>query len=197
MLVSAIKREAERRQLMSAVQTKGSSAAPPEALLDRGMVVGMRSDAEGRLQDVLALDRYYVRESRVREVIADVGAYRSFVPGIDGSAVVARSGLDSVYRLEMALPILTWVTTYQQRVAEHVIEGEGIGGDLVGARYRWDLGARGADRTIVTYRANQPLAKSSILVRKLFAVDAWLEYGLNVAFALVQLRSMRARAETW
>ena len=197
MLVSAIKREAERRQLLPVVAATPPSMAALEALLDRGMVVGMRSDAAGTLQEVFALDRYYAPEQRVAEIIADVGAYKEFVPGVEASTVTGRTDDSVSYKLEMALPILTWVTLYQQRVTAHTVDGAGIGGDLVGARYRWDLAARGAFRTVVTYRVNQPLAKSSILVRKLFSVDASLEYGLNVAFALVQLRSMRARSEKW
>ncbi|MEO6951858.1 MAG: hypothetical protein ABI321_08600 [Polyangia bacterium] len=197
MLVSAIKREAEKRQLLPPVPLTTPSTAPLEALLDRGMVVGMRSNAAGKLEEVSALDRYYAPESRVREVIADVGAYKEFVPGVDESTVTARLTEGVVYKLEMALPILTWSTLYEQRVSRHAIDGVGIGGDLVGARYRWDLAARGPDRTVVTYRANMPLAKNSMLVRRLFSVDASLEYGLNVAFALVQLRSMRARSEKW
>ena len=197
MLVSAIKRQAEHRHLLPLVPTPPPSTAPLEALLDRGMVVGMRADAAGKLQEVSALDRYYAPEARVREVISDVGAYKEFVPGVDESTVGARGDGGVSYELEMSLPILTWSTTYQQRLSGHAIDGAGMAGDLVGARYRWDLAARGADRTLVTYRANQPLARNNILVRKLFEVDASLEYGLNVAFALVQLRSMRARAERW
>ena len=78
-----------------------------------------------------------------------------------------------------------------------MIDGAGVEGDLRGARFRWDLAARGPSETLVIYRARQPLARGSFLVRKLFEVDPSLEYGLNVAFALLELRSMRGRAEGW
>ena len=157
----------------------------------------MRAAPDGKLAEVSAIDHVYAPEARVRAVLAEPGAYREFIAGVERSTVTERSGDEATYALEMALPIISWSTTYRMRVGAHAIDGAGIDGDLRGARYRWDLAARGTGDTLVTYRANQPLARGSVLVRKLFEVDPSLEYGLNVAFALLQLRSVRGRAEGW
>jgi ribosome-associated toxin RatA of RatAB toxin-antitoxin module len=198
MLVSAVKKEAERRAAAAArAVPAGTGAAALERLAARGQVVVMRAEPDGRLAEVSAIDHVYAAEARVHGVLADAGAYREFIAGVERSTVLERGAGEATYLVDMALPIVTWSTTYRMRVAPHAIDGAGIDGDLRGARYRWDLIARGPADTLVTYRANQPLSRGSVLVRKLFEVDPSLEHGLNVAFALLQLRSVRGRAEGW
>jgi ribosome-associated toxin RatA of RatAB toxin-antitoxin module len=195
MEVSAMRKEAERRSGGGTVMPAQSGTAALVALTQRGMVVLMRS-RDGKLSEVSVLDRVYAPLAKLHDVIADPGAYKDFMAGVDRSTVTARAADGLTYELEMALPVLTWSTTYQLKVGAAAIDGAGIDGDLRGARFRWDLHATEGS-TMVTYRASQPLARSSMLVRKLFAVDASLEYGLNVAFAILQVRSMRGRAEGW
>ena len=197
MLVSAVRDEAERR----AGRVEEAPPAPRpgalEALAERGQVVVMHLGADARLAEVSAIERVFASEARVRDVIADPAAYKEFIAGVERSTVLERDGVEATYFMEMGLPILTWSTTYRMRLNPHAVDGAGVEGDLRGARYRWDLAARGERETLVTYRAYQPLARGSVIVRKLFAVDPSLEAGLNVAFALLQLRSVRGRAEGW
>ncbi len=197
MLVSAVKKEAERRAGKQVARQLPSSTAALERLGRRGQVVLMRAKDDGRLAEVSVTERVFTSEARVRDAISDPGRYKEFIPGVGASTVTERSGDELTYSIDMALPILTWSTRYRMRLATHAFDGSGIEGDLRGAQYRWDLGARGPSETVVTYRAHQPLARSNILVKKLFEVDASLEYGLNVAFALLFVRSVRGRAEGW
>jgi hypothetical protein len=196
MLVSAIKHEAERRA------GGDGGPMPPvgdalERLSQRGQAVVMRAAPDGKLAEVSVVDHAYASEEGVRQVIGDPAAYRDFMAGVQRSEITERIGVDVEYVLELALPILTWATTYRARIGRHAVDGAGVAGDLLGARFRWDLQRRGERDTLVTYRANQPLARSSAIVRKLFAADPSLEYGLNVAFALSQVRAVRGRAEGW
>jgi ribosome-associated toxin RatA of RatAB toxin-antitoxin module len=202
MLVSAVKKEAERRAATSMVGARpagnsGSGAAALERLSMRGQVVVMRAEPNGRLAEVSAIDHVYAGEARVHQVLSDPGSYREFIAGVDRSTVLEQGAGQATYLVDMALPIVTWSTTYLMRMGPHAVDGFGVDGDLRGARYRWDLLARGPADTLVTYRANQPLSRGSVLVGKLFEVDPSLEHGLNVAFALLQLRSVRGRAEGW
>jgi ribosome-associated toxin RatA of RatAB toxin-antitoxin module len=196
MLVRAIKQEAERGVAAVKAGAGGSSSAL-ERLGERGQVVVMRANADGTLAEVSTLERVYAAETKVKQIIGDPSAYADFIAGVDRSIVTARDGEETTYLLDMSLPILTWSTRFRMRALPHAIEGAGVEGDLNGARYRWDLAARGTKQTLVTYRANLPLGRSNILVRKLFEVDRSLEHGLNVAFALLMLRSVRGRAEGW
>lgn len=197
MLVSAVKKEAERRSGMAVAPGLAASAASLERLTERGQVVVMRAEPSGKLAEVSVIDHIFAAEARVHAVLADVSAYHEFMAGVDRSTVAEHDATNAVYLFEMALPIVTWSTIYRMRIDAHAIDGAGISGDLRGARYRWDLSTRGAEDTLVTYRANQPLARGNILVKKLFEVDPSLEHGLNVAFAFLQVRSIRGRVEGW
>ena len=199
MMVSAVKKEAERVGCgqVSGAATRASSSAALIALADRGQVVVMRSREDGHLSEVSVIDRVYAPIDLVREIIADPRAYKEFIAGVDTSTVTGKVADETTYEYEMSLPIVSWTSTFRMRVGQQSIDGAGLSGDLAGARYRWDLTARGMKETLVTYRANQPLARGSLILSKLFEVDPSLEYGLNVAFALLPLRSVRGRAEGW
>ncbi len=194
MFVTAMRDEAVRRAAgrgaaaTPAPSGGGASFAP---LLARGQVAVMRRFG-GTLGEVSVLDRVFGAEARVAEVIARAGDYASFVPGVDKSYA---SG-DGFF-VEMALPIVTWATTWALRVAPHAVDGAGLDGDLRGARFRWDLSARGARETLVVYRVRQKLDAGSGVLRKLFQYQPSLEYGINVALGLVWMRAVRGRAEGW
>jgi hypothetical protein len=68
-------------------------------------------------------------------------------------------------------------------------------GDLKGARYRWELAQKGADRTVVTLRAKQDLSASSLALRALFAQEPLFETGFAAALSMTTLDGVRARAE--
>jgi hypothetical protein len=101
------------------------------------------------------------------------------------------------FYVEMALPIVTWATTWALRNEPHAVDGAALDGDLRSARQRWDLSPRGERETLVVYRVRQKLDASSLVLRKLFQYQPSLEYGINVALGLVWMRAVRGRAEGW
>jgi hypothetical protein len=199
MFVTAMRNEAVRRAQAarlpspSAPMTTKASAQPPSfaALLARGQVALMRGFGSG-VGEVSVLERIYAAEARVGEVITHAAEYARFVPGVEQSY---RRG-DGVY-VEMALPIVTWATTWALRAEPHAVDGAGLDGDLRGARFRWDLSARGGQETLAVYRVRQKLDAGSLVLRKLFQYQPSLEYGINVALGLVWMRAVRGRAEGW
>lgn len=193
MFVSAMRREAVRRggTAPSPPPPPGVPAPSFAPLLARGQVALMRS-VDGALGDVSVVDRVFTGEDKILDVIARAGEYDKFVPGVDRS-YRQKNG----FFVEMALPIVTWATTFALRAAPHAVDGAGIEGDLAGARFRWDLAARGDRETMVVYRVRQKLDAGSVVLRKLFQFQPSLEYGINVALGLVWMRAVRGRAEGW
>ena len=57
--------------------------------------------------------------------------------------------------------------------------------------------SHGANKTLSNFRHIVPLAQSSMVLRRLFSSQPSLEHGIGVAFGLVWVRAMRARAEGW
>jgi hypothetical protein len=197
MLAEPMRSEAERRARGGGAARPSGGGARFEALLRRGQVAIMRARPDGHLADVSLVDRVYATEGRVLETIGRPAEYARFIPGVDQSAEHARQGVEVTYSMEMSIPIVTWATRYVMRLEHHGAEGAGVEGDLRGAHFRWDLSAKGPAETEVVYRAQQPLGRSSVIVRKLLQVSPTLERGLNVAFALITLRATRGRAEGW
>lgn len=192
MFVTAMRKEAVRRAGAVAIAPPKPTTAPSFApLLARGEVALMRTFA-GALGDVSVLERVFAGEPRVADVIARANDYAAFVPGVDKSY---RRG-DGFY-VEMALPIVTWASTWALHPEAHAVDGAATDGDLRGARVRWDLSARGERETLVVWRARQKLDAGSIVLRKLFQYQPSLEYGINVALGLVWTHAVRGRAEGW
>jgi hypothetical protein len=198
MMVAPMRVEAEKRTPKGSLSPVDAKAKPPgfNFLLQRGMVAIMRTE-NGRLSDVSVLDRAFAPMSAVADAITHPAAWSKFVPGVDESYERSRKEGIVEYRTVMSVPLVSWDTVYSMRTSPAQIEGLGIEGDLRGARYQWDLVNRGPKETLTIYRVGEPLAQSSIIVRKLFSSQPPLEHGLGVAFALVYLRAMRARAEGW
>jgi hypothetical protein len=198
MMVVPMRVEAEKRTAKGSLPAVNAGAKSPgfNFLLERGMVAIMRSE-NGRLSDVSVLDRAFAPLEKVAEAISHPAQWYKFVPGVDESYERARKEGIVEYRTVMSVPLVSWDTVYSMRVAGTQLEGIGQSGDLRGAHFMWDLVKRGPNETLAIYRVNEPLAQSSIILRKLFSSQPSLEHGLGVAFALIYLRAMRGRAEGW
>jgi hypothetical protein len=197
-LAAPMRREAERRTPAGSLPPlDGSKKAPPLSfLLDRGTVTIMRTQ-NGHLSDVSVMERAYAPLQKVADAITHPADWAKFIPGVDESYERSRAVGIIEYRSVMSVPLFSWDTVYQMRVASSQMEGMGTEGDLRGAHYQWDLVSRGPKETLAIYRVNEPLAQSSIVLKRLFSSQPSLEHGIGVAFGLVWVRAMRARAEGW
>jgi hypothetical protein len=196
LFVTAMRAEALKRAGAGAsekIAPPKGPAASFDALLARGQVALMRTSAGGSVGDVSVLERIFAPEARVHDVVWKAGQWADFVPGVDKSYARA----PGEYQVEMSTPIVSWATAWALRDAPHAIDGAGIAGDLSGARFRWDLSARGEKETLAVYRVRQKLDAGSLILRKLFAHQPSLEYGINVALGLVWMHAIRGRAEGW
>jgi hypothetical protein len=198
MLASPMRAEAQKR-------TPAGSLPPidPKAksqglsfLLERGTVTIMRSQ-NGHLSDVSVMERAFAPLNAVADAITHPAQWSKFIPGIDESYERSRNQGIIEYRFVMSVPLFSWDTVYQMRASESQMEGMGTEGDLRGAHFRWDLTARSPKETLTVYRVNESLAQNSFLLKRLFSSQPSLEHGISVAFGLVWVRAMRARAEGW
>jgi hypothetical protein len=198
MLASPMRREAERRTPAGSIPAlDGTKKTPPLSfLLDRGTVTIMRTQ-NGRLSDVSIMERAYAPLQKVADAITHPADWAKFIPGVDESYERSRALGVIEYRSVMSVPLFSWDTVFQMRVASSQMEGMGTEGDLRGAHYQWDLVSHGPKETLTIYRVNEPLAQSSMVLRRLFSSQPSLEHGIGVAFGLVWVRAMRARAEGW
>jgi hypothetical protein len=200
MFVSAMRAEAERRAgLASPRPSVWTLATTLARMKQRGQVALISRDKR-----VQVMDRVYASKSAVLSAISHIDDYPRFVPGVDRAAPRAAGMAGAVaYYLEMSTPIVGWATTWEMRALPEAggggFDGAGVSGDLQGARFRWLVsdGAAAASGANVSYTVQEELARSSFVLRQLFKFQPSLEYGIEVAFALVWMRAIRGRAEGW
>jgi hypothetical protein len=196
-LAAPMRIEAQKRTPMGSLPAAPKAKAPGlNFLLERGTVTIMRTQ-NGRISDVSVMERAFAPLANVAEAITHPAGWSKFIPGIDESYERSRAEGVIEYRSVMSVPLFSWDTVYQMRVAPSQMEGMGMQGDLRGAHFQWDLVSRGVKETLAIYRVSEPLSQSSILLRRLFSSQPSLEQGIEVAFGLVWVRAMRAKAEGW
>jgi ribosome-associated toxin RatA of RatAB toxin-antitoxin module len=167
-------------------------------LLQRGRVAVIRSLPDGRLADISILDRLFAPLEKVLATLSAPEAYASFIEGVKKSREVSRSDEEVVYHLVSDVSIFSWDSRFSIRRSGRAVDVMGVGGDLRGAQYRWDLTPLGPKSTLAVYRARQNIASSSpLLLGILFRKEPLFEHGLNVALGLVQVLGVRGRAEGW
>jgi hypothetical protein len=198
MLASPMRAEAQKRTPAGSLPPCDTSKKSPgmSFLLERGTVTIMRSQ-NGRLSDVSVMERAFAPLASVADAISHPAAWAKFVPGIDESYERSRNQGIIEYRSVMSVPLFSWDTVFQMRAAASQMEGMGTEGDLRGAHFQWDLVSKGPKETLAIYRVNESLAQNSMILRRLFSSQPSLEHGISVAFGLVWVRAMRARAEGW
>ncbi|MFI5290453.1 MAG: SRPBCC family protein [Polyangia bacterium] len=192
-LLLSMKRRAEQLGGGKALPAAGGSAADYEFLLDRGTVALFRSVA-GRISDISLIDRSAARPDVLMQVARDPTQWSQFIPTLKRSTPLgAKNGISGV-ELERKLPLCDWTTTYAYRSSASSVDLFGIGGDLHGARLRWDVRPSGAASQLVL-RAIMHFDQGSMVVRELYKLEPYFEYGVDVGLELLMIQGVRARAE--
>ena len=149
MLASPIRNESQKRTPAGSLPTMDAGGKSPgfNFLLERGMVAVMRTQ-NGRLSDISVLDRAFAPLANVAEAISHPANWAKFIPGVDESYERSRGEGAIEYRSVMSVPLVSWDTVYQMRVADTQMEGMGMKGDLRGAHFQWDLVKKGPKETL-------------------------------------------------
>jgi ribosome-associated toxin RatA of RatAB toxin-antitoxin module len=168
-------------------------------LLDRGRVAVIRSLPNGRLDGISVVDRVMAPRPKLEGAVLDGGHYTTFIDGITKSHEIARTEREVNYRTVFTMPLITWETRWAaQRDGRGAVDILATDGDLKGTYLRWDLTdihMGETRRTLAVLRARLDLAAASLLLRTLFQKEPLFEHGMSVAFGLVIMSGVQARAE--
>jgi hypothetical protein len=196
-LLLAVKQQAEK---IAGPQSMPPGGAQPNLgfLLERGAVALFRR-AGNRLSEVNLVDRTRARADVLVRVASNTGEWSRFVPTIDRSTPLgARSGLPG-FQVNQSLPLMSWDTTWGVSSNASSVDMFGLDGDLQRARMRWDVrqlhdGAN-TPQTEIVLRCLENFDKSSIVIRQLYKLEPFFEYGIDVGLQLVILRGVKQQAE--
>jgi hypothetical protein len=170
-----------------------NGAAPYEFLLERGTLALFRT-AGGRISDLSLVARTDARPETTLQVAGDPTQWSQFIPIIKRSTPLGtRDGMAGV-EMEQSAPLMSWTTTWAARAQGQSADLFAVGGDLHGARIRWDVRPLGA-RTELVMRSILHYEQGSLVVKELYKLEPLFEYGIDVGFGLVTLDSVRWRAE--
>ncbi len=164
------------------------------ALLKRG-TIALFISAAGRLSEISLVDRTSARPEVVAKVAGDPTAWSQFVPTVAKSTHLDGKGGVPGVELQQSLPLVEWTTGFAYRVAGDVADQIGLSGDLRGAHLRWNVRRLSEDRTELVLRVAARYDTGSMVVRQLYKLEPFFEYGINLGLSLVLLEGVRSRAE--
>ena len=177
----------------------GKVALPPagtpawDFLLARGTVAVLLS-ADGHLREVNVVERSKASPAALLAIAADPGRWSSFVPTMKRSTL-STAAAGAVVEIEQRLPLMNWTTKWAYRQTGASVDLFGIDGDLQGAHLRWNVVPESAGATQLVLRAAANFQNGSTLLREVYKLEPYLEYGFDVALNLLLLQSLRRRAE--
>jgi hypothetical protein len=90
---------------------------------------------------------------------------------------------------------MNWKTRWAYRTDRTSVDILGLEGDLRGGHLHWDVSQDHAGRPLLVLRAMADFQNGSLLLRQVYKLEPYLEFGFDVAMNLLLLRSVRARAE--
>jgi len=159
-------------------------------LLDRGTVAILVSSG-GRIREVHLVERSTASRDALLALAGDPARWSRFVPTLLRSTSLGSDAVET----EQALPLMSWTTRWALRRLGSAIDLFGVDGDLRGARLRWDVADEPDGRVELLLRAQADFQRGSLLLREVYKLEPFLEYGFDVSLNLLLLQSLRREAE--
>lgn len=163
-------------------------------LLARGTVAILLSSG-GHLREVNLVERSKASPESLLALADDPARWSTFVPTIKHSTPLAALEGVAAVELEQKLPLMSWTTKWAYRRSGASVDLIGLAGDLNGAHLRWNVVSEAAGTSQLILRVAADFQNGSTLLREVYKLEPYLEYGFDVALNLLLLQSLRQRAE--
>jgi hypothetical protein len=194
-LVKGVQAEATRRAAGMHARAPSPGRAPGfSPLLARGMVAVIREDDAGALVDVSVVERVAAPPSLMREIAASPETWPSFFSSVTHADVLRRDAAGIEYTMGVSAILLDVESTYRMNLVPGGVDTLAVGGDLRGARYRFDFAPADGGGTVAVYRGNSHLGGSSRILRAMFRFEPSFDHSANVGVGIIAMRAIAARA---
>jgi ribosome-associated toxin RatA of RatAB toxin-antitoxin module len=161
-------------------------------LLARGEVTLLETKPDGRLREVTAIALVKAPVDAVWAKLTDFAAYEQWMPQVADSTVVSAEG--DVIVVDFSISVVGPNVNFRERhtldPATRTIRGEWVSGALAGSRWSWRFEARGA-HTVVYRTLYTNVIDTNWIVRQVENENHTMEYGINVATGVVELRGLK------
>jgi hypothetical protein len=165
-----------------------------EQLLARGTVAFLRSSG-GHLREISLIERSTAAPGTLLSIAADPARWSTFVPTVRRSTPIGTDHGVAAVEIEQSLPLMRWTSTWARVSSGSTVDLVAIAGDLRGGHLRLDVVPEAAGGAQIILRAIAAFENGSTLLRTVYKLEPYLEYGFDVALHLLLLRSIRQRAE--
>ncbi len=166
-------------------------AASLDGLLARGEVSLLETYPDGRLKQVTAIARLPVTMDRVWAVLTDYASYETWMPQVRDSTVAGTEGGRTLVDWTVAVvgPDVKFRQSIAADRAAGTIRATHAGGAMPGSTWSWQLSSEG-DRTLVERTVRVNVVDSNWFVKQVEDEHHTLDYGINSAVGVVELRGL-------
>ena len=167
-----------------------------ESMLVKGEVALLETKADGRLRQVTAIGLIHRPAADVWARLVDFASYEVWMPQVADSTVVSASVDAAIVDFSVAVvgPNVNFRESLVLDAAAHEVRGTWVSGALRGSHWEWRLVPSGSD-TIVYRTLYTNVVDSNWIVRQVEDENHTLEYGINVATGIVEIRGLKKALE--
>lgn len=176
---------------MFAFLVPAATAETLDTLLARGEVTLLETKPDGRLKQVTAIGLVPAPVDRVWARLTDFASYESWMPQVDDSTVVSHEG--NTWVVDFSVGVVGPNINFRQQLvcddATRTIRATWVSGALEGSHWEWKLEPRGSE-TVAWRTLYTNVVDTNWVVRQVETEAHTMEYGINVATGVVELRGL-------
>ncbi|MFZ5481785.1 MAG: SRPBCC family protein [Myxococcota bacterium] len=163
-----------------------------EAMLAKGEVSLLETRPDGRLRQATAIGLVRAPVDAVWAKLVNVGDYENWLPQCADSTVVSTGTNTLVADFSIAVvgPNVNFRESFVMDPDAKTIKGTWVSGALAGSHWEWRLVASGS-HTIVYRTLFTNVVDTNWLVKQVEDENHTLEYGINVATGMVEIRGLK------
>jgi len=169
-----------------------ASASTLDGLLARGELSLLETWPDGRLKMATAIGVVPAPVDEVWARLTNWGDYENWMPQVADSTLESLDGDSAIVSWTLAVvgPNISYRARYTMDPARRVITGEQISGALSGSSWTWTLEPAPGGGTLAHRAVRSNVVETNWIVRQVEDPHHTLDYGINVATGIVELRGL-------
>lgn len=163
-------------------------------LLVRGQVILCDSHKGGRLRQTTVLEAMEAPAEDVFRAVATPAGYPALIKAMDKVEVHSNDGSTVDFSWNIGFSVFGLTSRNRMTKTDDGVLVEASGGELDGAKWRWQIVPTAPGRTVVAYHGFADLRKSTSILEQTLRREPYLEHGLVAGSNMVMIRAIRRGA---
>jgi carbon monoxide dehydrogenase subunit G len=174
--------------------TAAAPAATLESMLAKGELTLLETFPDGRLKQVTAVGLLDAPVDTVWAVLVDFGGYTGWMPKVRESRVVSNTGNEWV--VDWTISVVGPDIKSRQKIVvdpdARTIMATQLEGGMPGSRWSWKLSDQGS-KTLAERTVRVNVVESNWFIKQIEDEQHTLDYGINTAVGVVELRGLERK----